>query len=54
MARDAARETIELVGDIPSGLAGERVRVSGKRAGGFGFTMVGGSAVEVRQVEKAS
>lgn len=42
---------ITLYGDVARELDGRRVRVEGERAGGMGFAMIGGEAVQVSKVQ---
>lgn len=45
-------ERIALVGEVPSSLAGRRVRVTGNAMeGGMGIGMTGGPMVEVSRIE---
>jgi len=40
-----------LQGDVPAALSGQQVTVKGKKtSGGFGFSMLGGDAIEVKKV----
>ncbi|MFT5683770.1 MAG: hypothetical protein ACI8RZ_004702 [Myxococcota bacterium] len=46
---DGDRYTLQ--GKVPTGLSGKQVTVKGKKTGGaFGFSMLGGSAIEVAEV----
>ena len=47
-------ERYTLHGDVPAGLSGRSVTVKGKKAdGAFGFSMLGGSAIEVSEISAA-
>ena len=46
---DDGRYTLR--GDVPARLSGQQVTVKGKKTGGaFGFSMLGGDAIEVKEV----
>ena len=43
---------LQLAGEIPSNLVGQRVSVKGKTVTGMGFAMLGHEMVEVRSVRR--
>jgi hypothetical protein len=44
-------ERLTLHGEVPSSLRGRRVTVKGKKSdGGFGFSMLGGDAIDVAEI----
>ena len=46
-------EQLELAGEIPRALVGQRVRVEGRKASALGIGMLGGGAVDVTTIERA-